>query len=74
MRSSILWALTVITLIFATWKLCGLIKWSWWLITMPLWAIPSFIAGTIAIFFVGLGLYHLIFWVMEKFYTYKNEI
>jgi len=35
----------ILFLIFMTLKLCGIITWSWWLITAPLWAIPAFILG-----------------------------
>jgi nitrate/nitrite transporter NarK len=28
-------------LIFMTLKLCGVIDWSWWWVTAPLWAVPA---------------------------------
>lgn len=33
-------------LIFMVLKLCGIIAWSWWLITLPLWGIPTLILVT----------------------------
>ena len=30
--------LTLLGLIFITLKLCGVITWSWWWVTAPLWA------------------------------------
>lgn len=32
-------------LIFLTLKLCGVITWSWWLVTMPLWFGFAFVAS-----------------------------
>ncbi len=29
-------------ILFVTLKLCGLIDWSWWLVTLPLWILPAF--------------------------------
>jgi len=37
-------ALTAFVLVFliqATLKLCGVITWSWWLVTLPLWGLAS---------------------------------
>jgi hypothetical protein len=36
-------------LIFLTLKLCGVIDWSWWWVTAPLWAIPALLIGIIAL-------------------------
>ncbi len=27
----------LLTIVFATLKLCGVIDWSWWLVTAPVW-------------------------------------
>jgi hypothetical protein len=40
--------------IFLTLKLCGVILWSWWWVTAPLWIIPALILGGMAIGFIGL--------------------
>lgn len=29
--------LILLTIVFITLKLCGVINWSWWLVTLPLW-------------------------------------
>lgn len=39
------WAL-ILFLIFMTLKLCGVITWSWWWVTAPLWGVLVFIAIT----------------------------
>lgn len=44
----------VLFLIFMTLKLCGVITWSWWIVTMPLW-LPLLIAGIIIIIFAYLA-------------------
>lgn len=38
----------LLTLIFITLKLCGVIAWSWWWVLSPLW-IPLAIAGIIVL-------------------------
>lgn len=32
--------LGLLTIVFITLKLCNVINWSWWWVTMPLWAFP----------------------------------
>lgn len=31
----------ILFLLFLTLKLCGVIAWSWWWVTAPLWALPA---------------------------------
>lgn len=49
---------TILFFIFLTLKLCGIIDWSWWLVTAPLWFIfvPLLIVfiGWLILFIVGL--------------------
>lgn len=45
----------LLAIVFITLKLCGIIKWSWWWVTSPLW-IPVAIAIVIIIFW-GLFLF-----------------
>lgn len=33
--------LGLLGIVFVTLKLCGVINWSWWLVTAPFWAIPA---------------------------------
>lgn len=42
------WFLSALFLIFLTLKLCGVINWSWWWVTAPLW-------GGLAIGLLALG-------------------
>ena len=42
-------------LIFLVLKLCGVISWSWWWVTAPLWG-PFAIAGTVVIVVVGVAM------------------
>lgn len=32
--------LGLLTIVFITLKLCNVINWSWWWVTMPLWVFP----------------------------------
>ena len=49
---------TVVFLIFLVLKLMGIIAWSWWWVTLPLWGpyILAFGFGFFVTFLVGLGL------------------
>ncbi|MFR9627641.1 MAG: hypothetical protein SNJ31_07850 [Rikenellaceae bacterium] len=42
----------VVFLIFMTLKLCGVISWSWWWVTAPLWVVIPFILIFTIIFIV----------------------
>ena len=48
--------LGLLTIVFITLKLCNVINWSWWWVTMPLWAFPvaclwgAFIAAIVCFF------------------------
>lgn len=39
-------------LVFIVLKLCGVIKWSWWLVLTPLWASLVFLLIMLAVFFI----------------------
>lgn len=41
--------LSILTLIFITLKLCGVIAWSWWLVLLPLYAGLALVLGFMAI-------------------------
>ncbi|MFR9542903.1 MAG: hypothetical protein SNH27_12705 [Rikenellaceae bacterium] len=44
----------VVFLIFMTLKLCGIISWSWWWVTAPLWGvIPFVLIFTLIVVVVG---------------------
>ena len=47
--------LTALFLIFLVLKLTGLIGWSWWWVTAPLWFVPAVVAlvGILVCLFVG---------------------
>jgi hypothetical protein len=38
---------TALFLIFLTLKLCGVIDWSWWFVTAPLWGPPVVLIGLV---------------------------
>lgn len=40
---------SVLFLIFLVLKLCEVITWSWWLVTMPLWIIPALVVVIILV-------------------------
>jgi len=50
--------LTALFLIFLVLKLCGIITWSWWLVTMPLWIGFAL--------FVLVGGFFLTLWMMSE--------
>lgn len=43
---------TILFLIFMTLKLCGVIAWSWWWITAPIWAPILFVLLVLALIFL----------------------
>ena len=47
---------TVLFLIFLVLKLCGVIDWSWWWVTSPLW-IPFAVAVSVLIGAIAIGLF-----------------
>jgi hypothetical protein len=53
-------------IVFITLKLCGVIDWSWWWVTAPLWgplaALVSFLVGVLI---MAVGSYALI-WLLER--------
>ena len=49
---------SLLFLIFLTLKLCGVIDWSWWLVTCPLWGPVAILLFILAIVFVGSFIYH----------------
>lgn len=46
----------VLFLLFLTLKLTGVITWSWWFVTMPLWAYLAIMVGVCATVMLGAGL------------------
>lgn len=52
---------SVLFLIFMTLKLCDVIDWSWWFVTMPLWG-PFALVAALFVFAVVVFLsYHVLF-------------
>ena len=56
-------------LIFLTLKLIGIITWSWWWVTAPLWGVPALLlailgacAGVAALVFLVIGLIKFVRW------------
>jgi hypothetical protein len=37
---------------FVVLKLCHVIDWSWWLVTMPFWIVPAALLGIVALAFL----------------------
>lgn len=57
--------LQVLGLIFITLKLCGVIDWSWWLVTLPIWiglAIALFVIVAAVATVIALSLFS---WVLR---------
>jgi len=51
-------AIDVLQIVFIVLKLCGVIKWSWWLVLMPLW-ISLGIVVILVILFIILLIYSI---------------
>jgi hypothetical protein len=51
---SILYSIFAFTLfcVFMVLKLCSVIAWSWWLVTLPLWAFPAVFIAFIAVLLI----------------------
>lgn len=39
--------------VFVTLKLCGVIHWSWWLVTIPFWGGIGLVLAIMALIFLG---------------------
>ena len=53
-------------LVFLTLKLTNVINWSWWLVTAPLWIIPSAII-------IGIGLLVVVAFIIEMILKKKKK-
>lgn len=53
---------SLLGIVFITLKLCGVINWEWWIVTIPLWGglALSALLFAVAIIFYCLG------WVLDK--------
>ena len=55
-------------------KLAGVIDWSWWLVTLPLWVTPAIILGICSLLFT-LGLIGIIvFYIVEGIFILIDKI
>jgi hypothetical protein len=45
-------SLTLLFFIFLVLKLTGVVDWSWWIVTAPIWFIPVFVFTLIVIIFL----------------------
>ena len=61
--------LSVLTLIFITLKLCGVITWSWWWVVAPMWAPP----GMLLLAAAGLGVGWAMCWVLDGTDKYRRK-
>jgi len=50
---------TVVFVVFLILRLVGVIKWSWWLVTAPLWA-------PIAVYLLVIVIYTVLDWLSKK--------
>jgi hypothetical protein len=50
--------LFVLFLVFLVLKLCNIITWSWWLVTLPLWLSLAYLVGIIVAFVVAATILH----------------
>ena len=50
--------LFVLFLVLLVLKLCNIITWSWWLVTLPLWLSLAYLVGIIVAFVVAATILH----------------
>ena len=67
--------LFAVFVVFLTLKLAGVISWSWWLVTLPLWISFAFGFSIIMVLFTGLFVGFLIYllissiaWIWDKLF------
>ena len=70
---------TVLFLIFLVLKLIGVITWSWWLVTLPIWICPAIIITILGISLIILvvvgiitGIYTMCYVLWDLIYTKFN--
>jgi hypothetical protein len=54
--------LGLLGVVFVTLKLCGVIDWSWWWVTLPFWGGLAILAAIMAVCLVILGIAKLFGW------------
>ena len=47
-------------IVFMVLKFCGVIAWSWWVVTLPLWAFPAVFIAFMAVLLIMFGVYLLV--------------
>ena len=50
---------SLLGIVFVTLKLCGLIDWSWWLVTLPFWGLFA------VVLVLGFSALLMVFWVVS---------
>lgn len=63
----------VLGLIFVTLKVAGLIDWSWWLVTLPFWALWALVLGVLVLGVVGCLLVMLTILGLEWYQQRKTD-
>ena len=61
-------------ILFFILKLAGVIDWSWWIVTLPLWITPAIILGICSLLFVLCLIGIIIFYIVEGIFTLINKI
>ncbi len=52
MAHKTVWGLLFVAVVLVWLRLAGVIDWSWWWVTVPLWAAPALLAGTVLVVWV----------------------
>ena len=58
--------LGLLGVVFVTLKLLGVIDWSWWLVTLPFWAVFAFLLSAIVLLWLAAGVVWLYAFIREK--------
>ena len=61
--------LHIIGLVFIILKLCGVISWSWWFVTLPFWIFPAMVTVVmmgLIVFLIAVGLIALVLKLFDR--------
>jgi len=61
-------------LVFLVLKLCGVIAWSWWWVTAPLWGPLALVVAVAAVFGVAFGLITAYAAIVNKFKRNRRRV
>jgi len=58
--------LGLLGVVFVTLKLCGVINWSWWWVTLPFWAGFAVVFACLGVAIIGMLVFLAVYFALEK--------